>query len=162
MVFAGEELAPMAVSAEIQNNDGIHIIKKLQLPSGLVKAEITLDGQEIVSVTDTAMLRSIRSLFSDAEWLGYEPKTYSLGPVLTLTGLDGTVVTGQICLETDLILADGLFYDYGPGRNEEGNRNAILFMLQRFGLDDWPGWMYEWYADTGWTLQPPAMFARYP
>ena len=29
MVFAGEELAPMAVSAEIQNNDGIHIIKNL-------------------------------------------------------------------------------------------------------------------------------------
>jgi len=70
--------------------------------------------------------------------------------------------SGQICLETDLIYVDGLFYDYGPGHNEEGNRNAILFMLQQFGLDDWPGWMYEWYADTGWTLQPPAMFARYP
>ena len=52
-----------------------------------------LDGRNIATGTDTAMLRSIHSLFSNAEWLG---------------------------------------------------------------------WMYEWYADTGWTLQPPAMFARYP
>ena len=161
-VIDGEALMPGAVSAEIQNKDDIRIVKTFELPAELVKAEMALEGREIVSVTDAAMLRSIHSLFSNAEWLGYEPKTYSLGPMLTLTGPDGTVVTGQICLETDLILVDGLFYDYGPGYNEEGARNAILHMLNLFGLHDWPSWMYEWYADTGWSLVPPAIFARYP
>ena len=128
----------------------------------MVEAELEMDGRNIVTVTDAAMLRWIHKLFLDAEWLGYEPKTYSLGPKLTLTGPDGAVVTGQVCLESDLILVDGLFYDYGPGHNEKGNRNAVFYMLQRFGLNDWPHWMYEWYKDTGWELQRPALFARYP
>lgn len=140
----------------------IGVLLASRVPEELSEAALELDGRKIALVKDAASLRAIRTLFANAEWLGYEPKTYSLGPELTLTGSDGTVWKAQICLEKDLLYVDGEFYDYGPGYNDEGARNAILHMLNLFGLHDWPYWMYEWYEDVGWDLAPPELFARYP
>jgi len=161
-VLAGKMLTPVSVMYEIPNTDIIRIVKQLDLPAELAGAKLVFNDREIVSVTNATMLRRIHTLFSKAEWLGYEPKTYSLGPELIMTGVDGTVWKAQICLEQDLLYVDGEFYDYGPGYNEEGARNAILHMLSLFDLHDWPHWMYEWYEDIGWNLAPPELLARYP
>lgn len=71
-------------------------------------------------------------------YLGYEPKTYNLGPELILTGEDGSVTKLEVDLDSDLIRYEGKFYDYGPGTNSSGNVNALPQLLSLLGLEGWP------------------------
>lgn len=148
---------------EVYNHtEYVRVVKYLAVSEVLEGASMELDGRLLVSVTQKAQLEEIRNLFAAAEYLGYEPKTYNLGPELTLKGTDGQTVMISVDLIHDLVMVDGEFYDYGPGYNEEGALNAIAHMLGLFGLSDWPEWMYDYYAQRDWELPPPAMMARYP
>ena len=58
--------------------------KTPQLPQNLTKAVLEFGDKELVSTTDFDRLEKIWILFSEAELLGYEPKTHSIGVGLNL------------------------------------------------------------------------------
>lgn len=126
-------------------NDEIYIPKSPEIPA-LRQASLKLDDQELLTITDSNVLSAIRELFSNAEALGYEPKTYNLGPELILTGENGMEVTTGLDLYSDLCLIGENFYDYGPGYTNEGSFNALTKLFELLGISDWPEAVYQKYA----------------
>lgn len=124
--------------------DLIYYIDHLEIPA-LNKATLELDGQVLLTITDTSALSAIQERFANAEALGYEPKTYSLGPELVLIGKDGTEVVIELGLDSDLCKVDETFFDYGPGYTNEGSTNAIPKLFELLGISDWPEAVYEKY-----------------
>lgn len=126
-------------------NDDIYIPKSPEIPA-LQQAALKLDGRELLTITDSNALSAIHALFANAEALGYEPKTYSLGPELVLTGENGTEVTAELSLDDDLCRIDEIFFDYGPGYTNEGGINALPTLFELLGISDWPEAVYEKYS----------------
>lgn len=126
-------------------NDDIYIPKSPEIPA-LQQAALKLDGRELLTITDSNTLSAIQALFADAEALGYEPKTYSLGPELVLTGENGTEVAAALELDGDLCRIGEIFYDYGPGYTNDGSINALPKLFELLGISDWPDAVYEKYS----------------
>ena len=125
-----------------------------------VSAELWQGVTPILTVTNDAQVQELWKLMSQSEYLGYEPKTYNLGPMLQFTGEGGNVSTLQLCLDDDLIRYEGKFYDYGPGTNSNGGINNLPVFLGILGLADWPEEVKNaypgWFAETGSVVPPPA------
>ena len=68
--------------------DYIYYPDLVEIPEKLVRAELTYEDLELVTVTDPQALEGIRSLFADAEFLGFEPKTHSISIGLNLLIVD--------------------------------------------------------------------------
>ena len=102
------------------------------------KAVLSDHGTEYAVLTDSAALKSLHSLLSAAEGIGYYPKTPLFGPTLTITGKNGETLDILLDLDGDLIDIDGVCYDYGPGYTDVGGINAQPQLLQLFGMSQWP------------------------
>lgn len=96
--------------------------------------ELRLQEDTLLQVTDAAHLQQLKELLGDAVDLGYEPKTYILGPVLVYIGTDGQEVHLELDLDSDLFRYQGRFFDYGPGNDN----NAMPELLGLLGLEGWP------------------------
>lgn len=118
------------------------------LPGVLDKAELVLDGKVLLATVVPERLAGLESLFENAEET-YEPKTYSLGPELVLWYREETVRV-QLELNNDLCVIDGVFYDYGPGYDDDGSYNALPEMLACLGIDSWPQPVVDKYGDYIW------------
>lgn len=125
-----------------------------------ISAELRLNDRPLMVIGDKAQIQELWNRMRQAVYLGYEPKTYNLGPELVFTGEDGKFTTLQLDLESDLICFNGMFYDYGPGTNSNGNVNALPQLLSLLGLEGWPEEVRQAYPNffesVGDQTFPPA------
>ena len=107
--------------------------------------KITLEFEDdvLLTVQDTDALEA---LFARAE-LTYEPKTWLPGPILRMVGTDGTEVVLELGLYTDWVRIDGIYYDFGPGFDEDGAYNALGELFSLLGIEDWPQEVKDAYPD---------------
>ena len=113
----------------------------------LAGAALTLEGQTLLTFSDADTLNALQALLSHAEAYGYEPKTYDLGPILNLTGTDGSTVSVELGLSDDMIRIDGFFYDYGPGYTYDGAYNGFPDLWAVLGITRWPDAVYQRYYE---------------
>ena len=137
----------------------IYTPKQPEIPYA-VSAELRLNGKPLIVLGDETQVHELWHMMRQSVYLGYEPKTYNLGPELVFTGEDGSVTKLELDLDSDLIRYDGKFYDYGPGTNSNGNVNALPQLLSLLGLDGWPEEVKKAYpnffAAVGDQTIPPA------
>jgi len=137
----------------------IYTPMQLEIPYA-VSAELRLNGQPLMVLGDEKQVHELWHMMSQSIYLGYEPKTYNLGPELVLTGEDGSITRLELDLDSDLIRHDGKFYDYGPGTNSNGNVNALPQLLSLLGLESWPEEVRQAYPNffesVGDQTIPPA------
>ena len=123
-----------------------------------VSAELRLNGMPIRTSREEAQAQQLWKLMCESVYLGYEPKTYNLGPELVFTGKDGSVSILQLSLDDDLIRYDGKFYDYGPGTSSNGSINNLPVFLGILGLENWPQEVMDaysdWFREIGGTVLP--------
>ena len=98
------------------------------------KVELRLGETVLVTVEDPRQVQNLKDLLSRAEDIGFEPKTYLLGPELVYQGTDGKEVALELDVDSDLFRYDGRFFDYGPGNDN----NAIPKLWELLGLTAWP------------------------
>ena len=139
--------------------DLIYLPKHPDLPdTGRIRLQV--NNETLLTLDGHMQTGALMELLSDAEYLGYEPKTYNLGPDLVLTGTDGSSCRLNLDLDSDLFRLDGLFYDYGPGYNSNGGVNNLPVLLGMLGLEDWPDKVKQvysdWFASVGDVALPPA------
>ena len=113
--------------------DYIYYINNPSIPD-CEKITLEQDGKILLTITDTDALEN---LFARADET-YEPKTWSPGPILRLTGKDGTEVIIELGLDTDWVRIDGIYYDFGPGYDEDGAYDALSYLFSLLGIEDWP------------------------
>ena len=121
--------------------DLIYLPKTPQLPANLQKAVLEFEGNELVSTTDFDRLEKIWILFTEAEFLGYEPKTHSVGAGLNLilTTQDGKTVTIELDPDNDICRMDGEFIFYGAA-DEPCYIEKLWYYL---GIAQWPDAVYN-------------------
>ena len=119
----------------------IYYSKKPQIPANLMEATLEFEGLPLVTVTDFDRLEKLWILFSDAELLGYEPKTHSVGVGLNLvlTSEDGQTVTIELDPDNDLCRIYGEYVFYGA----PDEPSYILKLWEYLGLYAWPEFLYE-------------------
>ena len=117
------------------------ISKTPQIPADLNKAVLEFEGKELVSTTDFDRLEKIWILFSEAELLGYEPKTHSIGVGLNLilTSQNGETVTIELDTDSDICRIDGEYVFYGA-YDEPDYIEKLWYYL---GIEAWPDVVYE-------------------
>lgn len=104
---------------------------------------LEFDGEILLTVEDT---QALEALFSRANET-YEPKTWNPGPILRFTGKDGTEVIVELGLDTDWVRIDGIYYDFGPGYDEDGAYDALAYLFSLLGIEDWPQEVKDAYPD---------------
>ena len=117
------------------------IPKVPQIPADLDKAVLEFEGKELVSTTDFDRLEKLYLLFTEAELLGYEPKTHSVGVGLNLilTSQSGEVITIELDPDSDICRIDGEFIFYGAF-DEPDYIEKLWYYL---GIEAWPDAVYE-------------------
>ena len=128
------------------------------VPETLTSAKLMLEEKVLGEVKGTGKLESLRDLLANAQKTGEGSSWNYEDFYILLTGADGSQLRISIAMETDTMLLDGSFYDYGPGRrmNEYGEAkfyNGILELARHFGLEDWPEAVREYCLKRGW--EPP-------
>ena len=115
--------------------------KAPQIPTDLDQAVLEFDGKELVSTTDFDRLEKLYLLFTEAELLGYEPKTHSVGVGLNLilTSQNGETVTIELDPDSDICRIDGEFVFYGAP-DEPDYIEKLWYYL---GMEAWPDSVYE-------------------
>lgn len=137
----------------------IYVPKEPELP-WTDTLELRLNGQTLIRIEGHRQTNDLWELLDSAEYLGYEPKTYNLGPDIVLVDSSGNTATLNLDLDSDLFRYKGYFYDYGPGTNSNGSINNLPVLLGMLGLEDWPEEVKQafpnYFAETGGLEIPPA------
>ena len=112
-----------------------------QLPKNPAQVVLEFEGQSLVTITDFDRLEKIWILFSDAEFLGYEPKTHSVGVGLNLilTSQNGETMTIELDPDSDICRIDGEYVFYGA-YDEPDYIEKLWYYL---GIEAWPDAVYE-------------------
>ena len=122
--------------------------------------ELQVQEKTLVRITDADRLQQLKELLSGAEDLGYMPQTFVLGPTLVYTGKDGTSVTLELDMDSDLFRYEGKFYDYGPGNDN----NALPRLMELLGLETWPEEVRqafpEWFASVEEGVVPTVSYRQ--
>lgn len=94
-----------------------------------------------MTVTDPAQLEAIRSLFEEGEFIGYEPKTHSIGIGLDfiLYYANGDRLTIELDCDKDICRIGGEYLFYGA-YDEPSYVDKLWDCL---GIDCWPEHLYE-------------------
>lgn len=121
--------------------DLIYLPKSPKLPTEPARAVLEFEGQELVSTTDYDRLEKIWILFSEAELLGYEPKTHSVGMGLNLilSSKNGETQTIELDPDSDICRINGEFVFYGA-YDEPDYIEKLWYYL---GIEAWPDEVYE-------------------
>lgn len=122
-------------------SDYTYLPKALQIPVDLDKAVLEFDGKELVSTTDFDRLEKLYLLFTEAELLGYEPKTHSVGVGLNLilTSQSGETITIELDPDDDICRINGEYVFYGA-YDEPSYVEKLWYYL---GITAWPESVYE-------------------
>lgn len=122
-------------------SDYIYRPKVLRLPANLEKAVLAFEGENLVSTTDFDRLEKIWLLLADAELLGYEPKSHSVGVGLNLVlyAQDGETVTIELDPDNDICRIGGEFIFYGAP-DEPCYIEKLWYYL---GVESWPDVVYD-------------------
>ena len=118
-----------------------YLPKKPQLPMNPAQAALEFEGLGLVTVTDFDRLEKLWLLFENAEFLGYEPKTHSIGVGLNLvlSTDDGQTVTIELDPDNDLCRINGEYISYG----KPDEPCYILKLWEYLGIGAWPEFLYE-------------------
>ena len=121
--------------------DFIYLPKSPKLPTEPARAVLEFEGQELVSTTDFDRLEKIWILFREAELLGYEPKTHSVGMGLNLilSSKNGETLTIELDPDSDICRINGEFVFYGA-YDEPDYIEKLWYYL---GIEAWPDEVYE-------------------
>ena len=115
---------------------------------------LRLHEEMLITVTEPEQMQELKELLAGAEDIGYEPKTFILGPELVYIGGDGQETVLELDMDSDLFRYDSRFFDYGPGNDN----NALTKLLNLLGLEDWPEKVKdaypEWFASPGEQTVP--------
>jgi hypothetical protein len=124
----------------------IYLPKQPQLPANPAQAVLEFEGQSLVTTTDFDRLEKIWILFQEAEYLGYEPKTHSVGVGLNLilTSQSGEVMTIELDPDSDICRINGEFVFYGA-YDEPDYIEKLWYYL---GIPCWPDSVYERYPNA--------------
>lgn len=124
------------------------------------RMELRLYEDTLVQVTEQEQLRQLKDLLSGAEYLGYIPQTFVLGPELVYTGPDGKSVALELDMDSDLFRYEGKFYDYGPGNDN----NALPRLMGLLGLEVWPEEVKaafpEWFSSIEEGIVPTVSYRQ--
>ena len=126
---------------QVVYTDLIYETKRPQLPANPAQAVLEFNGTQLVSITDFDRLEKIWILFQEAEYLGYEPKTHSVGVGLNLilTSQSGETMTIELDPDSDICRIDGEFIFYGA-YDEPDYIEKLWYYL---GIEAWPDVVYE-------------------
>lgn len=114
--------------------------KKPQLPANPDEAILEFNGQQLVSTKDFDRLEKIWILFEEAELLGYEPKTHSIGVGLNLIlkTQSGETMTIELDPDSDLCRINGEYIWYGRAEEPE----YVYKLWEYLGILQWPDMVY--------------------
>lgn len=122
--------------------------------------ELRIYDKVLIQITESETLEQMKDLLGGAQALGYMPKTFVLGPSLVYTGTDGTSVTLELDMDSDLFRYTGKFYDYGPGNDN----NSLPQLIDLLGLDGWPEEVREafpeWFASVEEGILPTVSYRQ--
>ena len=127
-------------------SDYIYYTKHPDLPDKPNYAILEFMDEGLVTVTDFDRLEKIWILFSEAEFLGYEPKTHSIGVGLNLilTSQNGETMTIELDPDSDLCRINGEYVFYGA-YDEPDYIEKLWYYL---GIPAWPDSVYEAYPNA--------------
>lgn len=142
--------APNYIDHMTVYSDYTYLPKKPQIPTNLAQATLKYRGDDFATTTDFDCLEKIYLLFADAELLGYEPKTHSIGVMLDLilTTKDGKTVAIELDPDNDLCRIDGEYVFYGAP-DEPCYIEKLWYYLD---IPAWPDAVYE-YCENAFRLQ---------
>ncbi len=103
---------------------------------GIDSFAVMVDGEVLFYSDDREVVSELADMFASAEWLGYEPQTYSMGLDLLLFA-DGQGIRIELDLMDDLCRIGDRFYDYGPGMNGPDSINGKYNLWELLGWDTW-------------------------
>lgn len=120
--------------------------KKPKLPTNPAQAVLEFNDAPLVTVTDFDRLEKIWILFQDAEFMGYEPKTHSVGVGLNLilTSQNGETVTIELDPDSDICRINAEYVFYGA-YDEPDYIEKLWYYL---GIPSWPDSVYEKYPNA--------------
>lgn len=120
--------------------------KKPQLPANPAQAILEFNGEQLVTTTDFDRLEKIWVLFGDAELLGYEPKTHSIGIGLNLVlkSEGGETMRIELDPDKDICRINGEYVFYGA-YDEPDYIEKLWYYL---GIPAWPDQVYEKYPNA--------------
>lgn len=126
--------------------DFTYLPKRPQLPADPMEAVLELEGQPLVTITDFDRLEKVWLLFEDGEFLGYEPKTHSIGVGLNLIlkSQSGEAMTIELDPDSDLCRINGEYVFYGA----YDEPNYIEKLWYYLGIPAWPDAVYEKYPNA--------------
>lgn len=126
--------------------DFTYLPKRPQLPADPMEAVLELEGQPLVTITDFDRLEKVWLLFEDGEFLGYEPKTHSIGVGLNLIlkSQSGEAMTIELDPDNDLCRINGEYVFYGA-YDEPDYIEKLWYYL---GIPAWPDAVYEKYPNA--------------
>ena len=120
--------------------------KQPKLPVNPAQAVLEFEGQSLVTTTDFDRLEKIWILFQEAEYLGYEPKTHSVGVGLNLilTSQSGETITIELDPDSDICRINGEYVFYGA-YDEPDYIEKLWYYLD---IPSWPDLVYEKYPNA--------------
>ena len=121
-------------------SDYIYYTKHPDLPDKPNYAILEFMDEGLVTVTDFDRLEKIWILFSEAEFLGYEPKTHSIGVGLNLiiTSQNGEAITIELDPTSDICRINGEYVWYGKADEPEYTYKLWDYL----GITQWPDIVY--------------------
>lgn len=121
-------------------SDYLYYTKHPDLPDKPNYAILEFMDEGLVTVTDFDRLEKIWILFSEAEFLGYEPKTHSIGVGLNLiiTSQNGETITIELDPDSDICRINGEYVWYGKADEPE----YTYKLWEYLGITQWPDIVY--------------------
>jgi beta-lactamase regulating signal transducer with metallopeptidase domain len=129
-------------------SDYIYYPEFVIIPEPIAKAELVLEGNTLITVTDSTQLDKIRNLFHNRQFLGYEPKTHGIGVGLNLILTDRSGKKVEIELDADpnrdVCRINGEYVFYGAF--DEPSYVAKLW--DALNISQWPEQVYQKYPSV--------------
>lgn len=124
---------------QVVYTDLIYEIKRPDLPNAPDYASLVFQDSSLVTVLNGERLEKLIWLFESAEYLGYEPKTHSIGVGLNLTfTFSNEEFVIELDPDSDLCRINGEYVWYG--RPEEPEYTYKLW--EYLGITQWPDTVY--------------------